>query len=295
MDAAPLLEYFLALKANPKLNPCIARQANSSPHSPYISMDPQDPFYLLDLTNLCSGQLPTPPPSPFTKAALAKVNFAAVEERCSTLSSELEPQYTNTLPGRPLWPNTLLLGGVPVQQQQQQCLQQYGPAQHVPAAHHLQAHPIPTPHIPKKRGPYKTKDKSLKAISISPKNRVVGRGGMVSLGHSKDVTNMLKAQAQAQAQAQVQGQGQPQPQPQPQAPVQPRNEEGDERVEIELDMPLLTDTTSIDEDEPVDGGAVLSPCPFTNQTATVQEQGSVSMVGRIEDGCEKGIGRVVEI
>ena len=85
------------------------------------------------------------------------------------------------------------------------------------------------------------------------------------MGHSKEVTDMLKAQAQAQAQVQAQTQ------------VQPRNEEVNKDVEMELDTPLLTDTTSINEDEPVDGSTVLPPCPFTNQTATamatVQEQG----------------------
>ncbi|KAI4649927.1 uncharacterized protein J4E79_009774 [Alternaria viburni] len=230
-------------------------------------------------------------------------------ERYSTPSPLLQELSAYTLPDPPVWPNADHLAG------------QSGPARHVPAQHvpaqqisaqnlpaqHPQAQPILAPHIPKKRGPYKTKDKSLKAARISPENRVVGRGGMVSLGHSKEVTDMLKAQAEAQAQASsqaqvqtpVQTQLQAQVQLQPQAPAQPRNEEVQKEVETKLDTPLLTDTTSIDENknEPMDRGAVLPPCPFTNQTgtATVQEQGDVSMVGKTADGREKGKGRAVQM
>ncbi|KAI4958202.1 hypothetical protein J4E86_003799 [Alternaria arbusti] len=244
-----------------------------------MSTDPKDPLYLLD----CFGQLPTPPPSPFTKAGSAKGSFSDARERYSTLSPLLQELSAYALPDPPVWPNTDHLAG------------------------HLQTQPIPTPHIPKKRGPYKTKDKSLKANSISPKNRVVGTGGMVSLGHSKEVTDMLKAQAeaqaqassQAQAQAPVQAQVQTQPQVQPQAPAQPQNEGVDKDVETKSNTPLSTDTTSIfeDKDELVCGGAVLPPCPYTNQTvtatATAQEEGGVSMVGKTADGREKGKGRAV--
>jgi len=284
-----------------------------------MSTDPRDPLYLLDLTGPCFGQLPTPPPSPFTKAGSAKGSFSDAGARYSILSPLLQELSAYALPDPPVWPNTEHLAGVsmPVQKQhlQQYELAQQVPAQHIPAqdvqVQHLQTQPIPTPHIPKKRGPYKTKDKSLKAASISPKNRVVGRGGMVSLGHSKEVTDMLKAQAEAQAQAssqaqaqlqvQVQPQAQAQLQPQPQASVQPRNEGVDKQVETKSDTPLVTDTTLIveDKDEPVYGGAVLPPCPFTNQTVTVtataQEKGGVSMVGKTADGREKGKGRAVQI
>ena len=281
-----------------------------------MSTDPKDPLYLLD----CFGQLPTPPPSPFTKAGSAKGSFSDARERYSTLSPLLQELSAYALPDPPVWPNTDHLAGVRMHVQEQH-LQQYGPAQQVPpqqipAQHiqtqhiptqHLQTQPIPTPHIPKKRGPYKTKDKSLKANSISPKNRVVGTGGMVSLGHSKEVTDMLKAQAeaqaqassQAQAQAPVQAQVQTQPQVQPQAPAQPQNEGVDKDVETKSNTPLSTDTTSIfeDKDELVCGGAVLPPCPYTNQTvtatATAQEEGGVSMVGKTADGREKGKGRAV--
>ena len=115
---------------------------------------------------------------------------------------------------------------------------------------------------------------------------------MVSLGHSKEVTDMLKAQAEAQAQAQAQAKVQTQPQ----APAQPRKD-----VEMDLDTPLLTATTLIveDKDEPVYGSAVLPSCPFTNPTeteaATAQDEGGVSMVGKTADGREKGKGRAVHI
>jgi len=271
-----------------------------------MSTDLRDPLYLLD----CFGQLPTPPPSPFTKAGSAKGSFSGsfsdMGERYSTPSPLLQELSAYTLPDPPVWPNTDHLAGVrmPVQEQQQQQqtsqqsepmqhgLLKYALAQHVPT-HHPQAQPIPALHIPKKRGPYKTKDKSLKASSISPKDRVVGRGGMVSLGHSKEVTDMLKAQVEAQAQAQEQVQVQPQVQP----PAQPRNEEVHEDVETKLDTPLLTDTTLIveDKDEPVGGGAVLPLCPYTNPTvtATAQEEGGVSMAGKTADGREKGKERAV--
>ena len=110
-----------------------------------------------------------------------------------------------------------------------------------------------------------------------------------------------QAQVQAHAQAQVQTQPQAQVQLQPQAPAQPRNEEIHKEVELKSDTPLLTDTTSRveDKDEPVYGGGVLPPCPFTNPTetaaATAQEQGGVSMVGKTADGREKGKGRAVQI
>jgi len=112
------------------------------------------------------------------------------------------------------------------------------------------------------------------------------------LGHSKEVTDMLKTQAEAQAQAQAQAKVQTQPQ----APAQPRKD-----VEMDLDTPLLRDTTSVveDKDEPVYGGAVLPPCPYTNQTetvtATAQEKGGVLMVGKTADGRDKGKGRAVQI
>jgi len=281
-----------------------------------MSTDPIDPLYLLD----CFGQLPTPPPSPFTKAGSAKGSFSGsfsdMGERYSTLSPLLQELSAYALPDPPIWPNTDHLAGVrmPVQEQQQTSEQfepvqhgllKYALAQHVPT-HHPQAQPIPTPHVPKKRGPYKTKDKSLKAARISPENRVVGRGGMVSLGHSREVTDMLKAQAEAQAQAQVQLQvqaqaqapEQTQPQVRTQAPAQPRNEEVHKDVEMKLYSPLSTDTTSKDEnrDEEVDGGAVLPPCPYTNQTETAAvtaQEGGVSMVGKTADGREKGKGRAV--